>query len=264
MSNHHVGCIIDPVDELRLEVWWLYLFQLKHFHVSYLRFIMTNKHCTFGSFNLESLLKIIMFDIIDLNPPLHHVLHTKKEMSWSYKPWWHILATNCVEPINMTKRRKRSLSTEWIKLLESFPIKQRFRDSPCFLFENLIFWSFLWYMLRKINCLFIYCWCYKTTVTSRTIFLLAPGSNVSEEDDYNLNTMLTKLCCWIRRALYFRHTQILYAQIGCQFVSIVLLMFHPLAILIIVWLCWACSLWKTFDSPSWNYYLRCSINCLYI
>ena len=117
-------------------------FQLKHFHVSYLRFIMTNKHCTFGYFNLEALLKIIMVDIIDLNPPLHHVLHTKKEMSWSYKPWWHILATNCVEPINMTKRRKRSLSTEWIKLLESFPIKQRFRDSPCFLFENLIFWSF--------------------------------------------------------------------------------------------------------------------------
>ena len=174
-----------------------------------------------------------MFDIIDLNPPLHHVLHTKKEMSWSYKPWWHILATNCVEPINMTKRRKRSLSTEWIKLLESFPIKQRFRDSPCFLFENLIFWSFLWYMLRKINCLFIYCWCYKTTVTSRTIFLLAPGSNVSEEDDYNLNTMQTKLCCWIRRALYFRHTQILYAQISCQFISIVLLIFHPLAILFI-------------------------------
>ena len=156
---------------------------------------------------------------------------TKKEMSWSYKPWWHILATNCVEPINMTKRRKRSLSTEWIKLLESFPIKQRFRDSPCFLFENLIFWSFLWYILRKINCLFIYCWCYKTTVTSRTIFLLAPGSNVSEEDDYNLNIMLTKLCCWIRRALYFRHTQILYAQIGCQFISIVLLIFHPSAIL---------------------------------
>ena len=112
-------------------------------------------------------------------------------------------------------------------------------------------------MLRKINCLFIYCWCYKTTVTSRTIFLLAPGSNVSEEDDYNLNTMQTKLCCWIRRALYFRHTEILSAQIGCQFVSIVLLIFYPLSILIIVWLCWACSLWITFDSPSWNYYLRC-------
>ena len=42
--------------------------------------IMTNEHCTFEYFNLEALLKIIMFDIIDLNPPLHHVLHKKRNV----------------------------------------------------------------------------------------------------------------------------------------------------------------------------------------